>query len=284
MDWRRHSHLHPSLGTNLPGICIVHDLKLCQAGFAKLCKLLPAETVASCQEVQSMSESCSTSHLQCQISISTVGICFTQLPYAALIHGSNSSTDLVFWVSFCQATVIHLALPSPGTSQQPWNSRVCLSHPTPQTFDAKKERRSNRKLAALQKWCFRGTLCTGFFHIKIRLSMRNHTFKQKYYSSILLQTQTVSSFVGLKSLKLQNEVVTSVTGIGPESFASGPIGWHWLCHVSSQMTRWLIGALDDYSIHVHPQRFNKENHTQTRTKKNKKTLQNIQLTTCALKD
>ena len=171
MNWRRHSHLHPSLGTNLPGICIVHDLKLCQAGFAKLCKLLPAETVASCQEEQSMSASCSTSHLQCQISISTVGICFTQLPYAALIYGSNSSTDLVFWVSFCQATVIHLALPSPGTSQQPLNSRVCLSHPTPQTFDAKKERRSNRKLAALQKWFFRGTLCTGFF------DMRNSTYQ-----------------------------------------------------------------------------------------------------------
>ena len=77
--------MHPSLGTNLPGICIVHDLKLCQAGFAKLCKLLPAETAASCQEEQSMSASCSTSHLQFQISISTVGICFTQLPYICCI-------------------------------------------------------------------------------------------------------------------------------------------------------------------------------------------------------
>ena len=228
-----------------------------QAGFAKLCKLLPAETVASCQEEQSMSASCSTSHLQCQISISTVGICFTQLPYAALIHGSNSSTDLVFLGEF---------LPSYGDSSCTsftWHIPTTveltglLVTPNPADLRRQEGEEIQQKIGCLTKVIFqRHTLHRIFWYEKLHLSMRNHTFKQKYYSSILLQTQTVSSFFGLKSLKLQNEVVTSVTGIGPESFASGPIGWHWLCHVSSQMTRWLIGALDDYSIHVHPQRFN----------------------------
>lgn len=105
-----------------------------------------------------------------------------------------------------------------------------LVTPNPADLRRQEGEEIQQKIGCLTKVIFqRHTLHRIFWYEKLHLSMRNHTFKQKYYSSILLQTQTVSAFVGLKSLKLQNEVVTSVTGIGPESFASGPIGWHWLC-------------------------------------------------------